>query len=86
MNIDPKHAGEFFVAVLLDDFQTCGLALSGSAEAKEYERGKWSVSAQVLNAAGTTERRVLSESFPSGSEARVLVDFINGPAETHVVN
>ena len=82
MKIDPKYAGEFFVAVLLgEDYSQCGLALSGSAQATEYEPGKRSVSAEVLNADGLTERGVMPESFPGAADARDLVDHINGPNE-----
>ena len=47
----------------------------------EYEPGKFSVSADVLNAEGKTERRVLRESFQFKSEAGDLVTHINGPAD-----
>jgi hypothetical protein len=82
LTIDPELAGKLFVAVLLgENFDQCGLALSGSATSIEYEPGKWSVSAEVLTADGRLERRVMPESFPAGSEARDLVDHINGSEE-----
>jgi hypothetical protein len=80
--IDPDLAEKYFVPVFLDENCTeCGLALSGSAESAEYERGKWSVSAKVLNVEGKLERRVMAESFIDAAEARGLVDHINGPEE-----
>ena len=80
MLIDPKFSESIFVPVALDtDYQRWGLALSGSAEAKEYERGRWSVSAEVLTSEGQTERRVLPDSFHSQSDAMDLVAHVNGP-------
>jgi hypothetical protein len=82
VTIDPDLAEKFFVPVFLDENCTeCGLALSGSAEATEYERGKWSVSAKLLNVEGKTERRVMPESFIDAAGARGLVDHINGPED-----
>jgi hypothetical protein len=86
VRIDPELAEDFFVPAFLDEnLKECGLARSGSAQATEYEPGKWSVSADVLNVEGRIERRVLGESFQFQSEARGLVDHINGPDEQVVV-
>ena len=82
IRIDPKHSESIFVPVALDaDSQLWGLALSGSAEATEYERGRWSVSADVLNSEGVTDRRVLPDSFASNSDAMDLVRHVNEAEE-----
>ena len=86
VTIDPDLAENYFVPVFLDENCTeCGLALSGSAKATEYERGKWSVSAEVLCAEGKMERRVMAESFIDAAEARMLVDHINGPEQQVII-
>lgn len=80
--IDDKLAEQYLVPVFLDEnFTECAIAVSGSAQVTEYEPGKYSVSADVLNTEGKTERRVLGESFQFKSEAGDLVSHINGPAE-----
>ncbi len=70
-----------FVTVALDDEnRTFGLVRGGSAELKEYEPGKWCVTAEVLQSDGTMERRPMPDTFLFQSEGGDLVDFLNNCA------
>jgi len=78
VRIDSRYAEAIFVPVALDaDSQQWGLALSGSAKETEYHPGRWSISAEVLNSDGLTDRRVLPDSFASKSDAMDLVRHVN---------